>query len=451
MRTAIIGGGPAGLWFGILARRRDPTHEVVIHERNRPGDTFGWGVVFSDQTLGTLAAADPESFAEIEARFAHWTDIDVFLEDERVRSTGHGFCGLARVALLDILTRRAQALGVEIVHGSEVDDVEALSGRYDLVLAADGVNSKVRAQWAEHFQPSLDVRRCRFAWLGREGALPAFTFYFRRTEFGVFQVHAYPFDAHRSTFIVECHADTWRRAGLEDADEATTIARMEAIFARDLDGARLLGNRSAWRTFPTVRCGRWSHRNVALLGDAVHTAHFSIGSGTKLAMESAMALVDTLGAMPGAPIPAVLEAWEAARRPEVERLQHAAQTSLEWFEQTDRHVALDPLPFAFSLLTRSKRITWDELTTRDPALMQAVAADWVDRHGAGGHPPATPPVPLFTPLRLREVTLANRLVVSPMCQYRAEDGMPGDWHLVHLGSRALGGAGLLVVEATAVT
>ncbi len=467
MKTAIIGGGPAGLWFSILAKKQDPTHAITIHERNRPGDTFGWGVVFSDQTLGNLEAADPESFAEIRRNFAYWTDIDVFLEDAHARSTGHGFCGLQRVVLLDILTRRALALGVEIRHESEVVDVEALAATHDLVLAADGVNSGVRARYADTFQPSLDWRKCRFVWLGMEGALPAFTFYFRDTPHGVFQVHAYPFDADRSTFIVECRDETWRAAGLEGADEATTIAYMEALFAKDLaDGTgkqrRLLGNRSIWRVFPTVRCGRWSHGNVVLMGDAVHTAHFSIGSGTKLAMESAMALVDTLGKMPGRPMPEVLAAYEAARRPEVERLQAAAQTSLEWFENTNRTKHQDVLQFTFGLMSRSKRITWDELATRDPALVQRVADDWAAHH-EGSRPGAIPAgsdptaeraplaaVPLFTPLRLREVELPNRLVVSPMCQYSAVDGVVDDWHLVHLGSRAVGGAGLVIAEATAI-
>lgn len=463
MKTAIIGGGPAGLWFSILAKKQDPTHDITIHERNRPGETFGWGVVFSDQTLGNLEAADPESFAEIRRNFAYWTDIDVFLGDQHVRSTGHGFCGLQRVVLLDILTRRARALGVEIVHDSEIVDVEALAAAHDLVLAAEGVNSAVRSRYEESFRPALDWRKCRFVWLGMEGALPAFTFLFRDTPHGLFQVHAYPFDADRSTFIVECREETWRASGLEGADEATTLAFIEHLFAKDLAGRKLLANRSIWRVFPTVRCGSWSHGNVVLMGDAVHTAHFSIGSGTKLAMESAMALVDALGNMPGVPIPAVLAAYEAARRPEVERLQAAAQTSLEWFENTNRYKHQDVLQFAFALMSRSKRITWDELATRDPALVQRVAHHWADQH-AGSRPGATPAgvdpttgraplaaVPLFTPLRLREVELPNRLVVSPMCQYSAVDGVVDDWHLVHLGSRAVGGAGLVIAEATAIT
>lgn len=444
MRTAVIGGGPAGLTYGILAKKLDPSHEIVVYERNRPGDTFGWGVVFSDQTLDTLAAADPESFAEIERHFARWRDIDVFLEDRHVRSTGHGFCGLRRTALLDILERRALALGVDVRHEVEIDDPTPLMASHDLVLAADGINSKVRARFADTFQPSLDWRRCKFIWLGADVAFPAFTFFFRQHAAGLFQVHAYPFDDHTSTFIVECREEVWRAAGLEALDEAATIAFFEALFANDLRGARLLSNNSHWRTFPTVRNARWHHENVVLMGDAVHTAHFSIGSGTKLAMEDALALVETMQALPGHPVPELLAAYEAARRPEVERLQAAAQTSLEWFENSARHAGFDPLPFTFSLMTRSKRITWDELAKRDPALVGAVAEEWRGRHGGAG-------VPAFTPLALRGVTLPNRIVVSPMCQYSATDGVPDDWHLVHLGSRAVGGAGLVIAEATAVS
>lgn len=444
MRSAVIGGGPTGLYYGILAKKADPAHEVVVYERNRPGDTFGWGVVFSDQTLGTLAEADPESFAEIERAFASWRDIDVFLEGRHVRSTGHGFCGLRRTRLLDILERRARALGVDVRHEVEIDDPAPLMREHDLVLAADGVNSKVRARYAEILRPELDWRKCKFIWLGADTAFPAFTFFFRRHAAGLFQVHAYPFDDRTSTFIVECREEVWRAAGLEGADEAASIAFFEELFAKDLRGARLLGNNSYWRTFPTVRCARWHHENLVVAGDAVHTAHYSIGSGTKLAMEDAIALVKALGERPGAPVPEVLAAYEAARRPEVERLQAAAQTSLEWFENSARYADLAPLPFTFSLMTRSKRITWDALAERDPALVRAVAAEWTAAHGGSG-------VPAFTPLKLRDVVIPNRIVVSPMCQYSATDGMPDDWHLVHLGSRAVGGAGLVIAEATAVS
>lgn len=445
MKTLVVGGGPAGLYYGILARKLDPSHEVEVFERNALGDTFGWGVVFSDQTLGALQEADPESFAEIEQSFAYWNDIDVFIGDACVRSTGHGFCGLARKRLLEILERRAVALGVKVHHDVEIDDVEALRASCDLLLASDGVNSRIRERYAASFGPSVDWRKCKFAWLGMDTPFPAFTFLFRENEHGVFSVHAYPFDAERSTFIVECREETYRAAGLDRLDEDGIIAYMEALFAEDLaqaggpnGPARLLRNRTFWRTFPTVRNASWRHENVLLVGDAAHTAHFSIGSGTKLAMEDAIALVAALRDHPGAPIATVLDAYEAARRPEVERIQTSAQTSLEWFEHLGRYIRQDPLTFAFSLLTRSKRITYGELNTRDPALVARVRTQW-------GAPPA------FAPLRIREVELPNRIVVSPMCQYSAVDGRVDDWHLVHLGSRAVGGAGLVIAEATGVS
>ena len=443
-----VGGGPAGLYFGLLMKLQDASHEVTILERNRAGDTFGWGVVFSDQTLGIFEQADPVSHAAITRHFAYWTDIDTHWKGEVVRSTGHGFCGLKRMKLLEILEARAVELGCDVRHEVEVDDLSAIDA--DLVLIADGVNSRVRARYADHFQPSLDNRKCKFAWLGMNRRLPAFTFFFREAPLpdgstGLFQVHAYPFDDATSTFIVECREEVWRAAGLEGADEAATITFMERLFADDLAGARLLANRSAWRTFPTIRNARWVKENAVLMGDACHTAHFSIGSGTKLAMEDAIVLAAAFDRMPGAPVGAVLAAYEAERRPEVERLQASAQTSLEWFENTARYRDLAPLPFAFSLLTRSKRITWDELAKRDPTLVARVAEEWRATHGSTG------PVPAFTPYTVRGVTLPNRIVVSPMCQYSAVDGLPDDWHLVHIGSRAVGGAGLVICEATGVS
>jgi anthraniloyl-CoA monooxygenase len=445
VNIVIVGGGPAGLYFGLLMKLQDPAHRVRIYERNRRGDTFGWGVVFSDQTLGIFEHADPASLAEIRASFAWWTDIDIHWKGQVVRSTGHGFCGLARVKLLEILERRAVALGCEVHHEVDVDDPATWAGA-DLVLAADGVNSRIRARYADTFQPQLDWRRCKFAWLGTTKRLEAFTFFFRANDAGLFQVHAYPFDANTSTFIVECREEVWRRAGLDGADEAATVAYFETLFAEDLDGHRLLANGSAWRTFPTIRNTRWVYDNIVLVGDAAHTAHFSIGSGTRLAMEDAIVLAQAFADRPGVPVREVLTAYETVRRPDVERLQTSAQTSLEWFENSARYADLPPLPFAFSLLTRSKRITWDELAVRDPALVEQVRGDWAATEGA-----PDVPVPAFTPFRLRGLTLANRIVVSPMCQYSAVDGTPDDWHLVHLGARAIGGAGLVICEATGVS
>ena len=457
MRIEIIGGGPAGLYFGILMKLRDPRHEIRIWERNAPGETFGWGVVFSAQTLGHFDEADLVSAAEIRASFAWWDDIDVFVRDEHVRSTGHGFCGLARVRLLEILSQRAIQVGCIITSGADVDDAQFddLRASADLVLAADGVNSRVRTRFAESFRPTVEPRRCRFTWLGTDVQLPAFTFYFEDTPYGLFQVHSYPFlpvgaepvNGARSTFIVECTEDVWRRAGLDTATEEQTVALLQGIFGERLSavspGGRLLANRSLWRAFPNVRCERWSFENIALVGDAVHTAHFSIGSGTKLAMEDVIALADTLQAEPNVSL--ALERWESARRPEVGRLQTSAQTSLEWFEHSARYMTQSITQLTFGLMTRSKRITWDELAMRDPAFMGEVRREWCLVHGVSARDP------VHTPLQLRGVKLPNRIVVSPMCQYSAKDGLPDDWHLVHLGSRAIGGAGLVMAEATAVS
>ncbi|MSQ03483.1 MAG: bifunctional salicylyl-CoA 5-hydroxylase/oxidoreductase [Myxococcales bacterium] len=438
MRVEVIGGGPGGLWLSILLKKRAPSTQVVIHERNRRGDTFGWGVVFSDQTLDELGGGDEVALDRIRAAFVSWRDMETHVRGQRRISSGHGFCGLRRTALLEILEDRALELGVVVSHQDEVVDFEVLAARADVVVAADGINSGVRAAWAQHFRPSLDQRKCRFAWFGTTKVFERFTFLFAETDAGLFQVHAYPFDATMSTFIIECRDEVYQRAGLDALSEADTIVFFERLFAPWLDGHPLQTNKSLWRVFPTVRNAAWSHQNVCLLGDAQHTAHFSIGSGTKLAMESAMSLADALLAQGDEPIPTRLRAWETARRPQVERLQAAAQVSLEWFENSARYLQLDADTFQFSLMTRSKRITWDELQKRDPEGMAALRGRW------GGRPSLQP----FTS---RGVTFPNRIVVSPMCQYSADEGVPTDWHLVHLGSRAVGGAGLVMAEATAVT
>lgn len=437
MRVEVIGGGPGGLWLAILLKKRAPDTVVRVHDRNRRGDTFGWGVVFSDATLDELAGGDAVSLERIRSAFAYWKDMESRYRGEVRISSGHGFCGLRRTTLLDILEDRATELGVEVTHEDDVVDFEKLATEADVVVAADGINSGVRTAWAEHFQPTMDHRKCRFAWFGTKKVYERFTFLFAETEAGLFQVHAYPFDSTMSTFIVECRDEVWHKAGLDKLDEAQTVAFLEKLFAKDLDGHALRTNKSLWRIFPTIRNGRWHHQNVCLLGDALHTAHFSIGSGTKLAMETAMPLADALLAPGNATIPERLANWEAVRRPQVERLQATAQPSMEWFENSARFLGLDPDTFLFSMMTRSKRITWDELQKRDPKGMAAMWAKW------GGRP-------ALQPFTLRGVTLPNRIVVSPMCQYSAAEGVPTDWHLVHLGSRAVGGAGLVIAEATAV-
>ncbi len=442
---ACLGGGPAGLYLAILAKRADPRRNITVYERNQPGDTFGFGVVFSDATLETFARADPESHASISAAFAHWDDIDVFVHGERITSSGHGFAGLERRRLLALLHTRARELGVELRFGQE-PSLDELMAQHDLVVAADGVNSAARERFAAQLGPSVDLRPNRFVWLGSTQPLSAFTFYFDRNEAGLFRVHAYRYEPARSTFIVECTEETFRRTGLAAEDEAGAARYCEALFAHRLDGHRLLTNRSVWRRFPTVRNQRWHTGNLVLLGDAAHTAHFSIGSGTKLAMEDAIALAAALDEEPT--ISGALTRYEEARRGPAASVQRAAETSLTWFEETERYFdRLDPLTFTFSLLTRSLRINHENLRRRDPALVARVDAAFAARAGV----PEAKTTPMFVPLRLRGLTLPNRVGVSAMCQYMATDGLVGDWHLVHYGSRAIGGAGLVMTEMTDVS
>jgi anthraniloyl-CoA monooxygenase len=452
VKIVCVGGGPAGLYFALLMKKADPTHEITVLERNGPGDTFGFGVVFSDATLENFAEADAETHRAIAASFAHWHDIQIHYRGQVLTSTGHGFAGLARTRLLAILQARCADLGVKLLFQTEVPDPEAYRDA-DLVLGADGVNSTVRARYAAHFRPRIDWRPNRFVWLGTTCPFPAFTFLFREDGHGLWRAHAYRYDERQATFIVETTGTTWQRAGLDEATEADTLAFCETLFAPELQGHRLVANRSLWRQFPTVANACWSHDNVVLAGDAAHTAHFSIGSGTKLAMEDAIALARALRDDPD--VPAALAAYEAARRPLVESAQRAARVSLAWFEETERyHGRLEPIQFAFSLLTRSLRVTHANLRARDPAFVAAVDAWFAGQAAAqSGRPVAGAPAPppMFTPFRLRDLVLENRVVVSPMCQYSAEDGTPTDWHLVHLGSRAIGGAGLVMTEMTDVS
>ncbi len=459
----MIGGGPAGLFFALLLKKADPRHEVEVYERNRLDDTFGFGVVFSDATEEALAHADHEVTEAMAAQSHRWGDIEVNYEGTRITSGGHGFSGLSRKVLLQILADRCRAVGARICLEREVPDPELVRDA-DLVVASDGANSLVRERYREHFRPSVDTRPNRFVWLGTTKPFPAFTFYFKRDRHGLWRVHAYQYDRTHSTFIVEGREEAWRAAGLDRATEAETLAFCEQLFADELAGHRLLSNRSVWRSFPTIRNERWHHGNVVLTGDAAHTAHFSVGSGTKLAMEDAIALAEAVRAHRD--IPAALKAYEAARRPPVESLQRAAQASLQWFEDTERYMKLEPTQFAFALLTRSLRVTHQNLKVRDPEFVATVdrwfAAKARQVSAAGGprvaalprdagEVKAPPPPPMFTPLQLRDLLLPNRVAVSPMCQYSAVDGVPNDWHLVHLGSRAMGGAGLVFAEMTNVS
>ena len=448
-RVVCLGGGPAGLYAAILLRKALPRARVEVYERNRPDDTFGWGVVFSDQTMDNFRLADLESHADIVGSFHHWDDIEVHFRGEALRSGGHGFCGIARKRLLNILQERAAELGVELHFQREIDDDAAFADA-DLVLGSDGVNSRVRTRHAVVFEPSIEVRRCRYIWLGIERPFDAFTFAFERTEHGWFQIHAYQFSADLSTVIVETREETWRAHGLDRADAEQSVEFCERLFARYLGGQRLQSNArhlrgSAWLNFNRVSCRRWHDGNVVLIGDAAHTAHFSIGSGTKLAMEDAISLARHVTAT--RELPRALEAYHEERNVEVLKLQSAARNRMEWFENVARYTALPPRQFAYSLLTGSQRIGHENLKLRDDAFVADYERWLAGRTGGAGAARA----PMFLPLKLRGLTLANRVVVSPMAQYMAKDGVPGDWHLVHYGSRALGGAGLVYTEMTCVS
>jgi anthraniloyl-CoA monooxygenase len=458
VRIAVIGGGPGGLYFAALAQQLDPSHDITVWERNRADDTFGFGVVFSDETLGGIEHADEAVHAQMQREFARWDDIDVHYRDRVITSGGHGFAAMSRRRLLQILQERCRSLGVTLHFETLAPDVDELAATHELVIACDGVNSAVRARYADTFGPSLDVRRCKYMWLGTDKVFDAFKFYVRETPHGVMQIHGYPYDAKGSTFIVEMNDAVWQRAGFDvfadhqflpgESDEKS-VAHVCELFADILDGHEVMTNNSRWINFTTVRNEHWRHGNVVLLGDAAHTAHFSIGSGTKLAMEDALALVACLHEQPD--VDTALDAYEAERRPVVLSTQRAAQASLEWFENLGQYTDQDPVQFAFNIMTRSRRVTYDNLRLRDPEFVKTVDEWFAEHERSRGHGRGDVCPPMFQPLRLRGLELANRVAVSPMDMYKAEDGMPTPFHLVHLGGKALGGAGLVMTEMVCVS
>ena len=450
MRIEVIGGGPAGLYFSLLMKKHDPGHEITVHELNRHDDTFGFGVVFSATTLGHFRDYDAESFDRIRESFAYWDDIDIHYRGGVVTCGGNDFCGMSRKTLLLLLQDRCRELGVAMRFETDIDSLEPFAGA-DLVVACNGINSWIREAYRDSFRPSYDWRPNKFVWLGATRSLPAFTFDFRRNNHGIWNLHAYQYDGEMATWIVETTEAAWRSAGLDDASEEDTVAFTRDLYADLLDGGEIVTNRSLWRSFPTIRCRSFVHDNMVIMGDAAHTAHFSIGSGTKLAMEDAIALYEEFRAHDG--VADALAAYDANRHEEVGRLQHAAEVSLSWFEHVERYWHMEPMQFAFSLMSRSKAITYDNLRVRDAGFVADMerwfSNDAAERFAA----PALrdkPLPPMFAPLPLRDLRLDNRVVVSPMCQYCAVDGMPTEWHYVHLASRAVGGAALVFTEMACI-
>ncbi|MBX9825686.1 MAG: bifunctional salicylyl-CoA 5-hydroxylase/oxidoreductase [Xanthobacteraceae bacterium] len=453
MNVHVLGGGPAGLYFAILMKKAWPHTRITVFERNKPDDTFGFGVVFSDQTLEAFESYDRETYRQIVGHFAYWDDIEIHFRGSTHRIGGNGFCGTSRAMLLKILGRRAHSLGINIKYGSEADPDKTTIRGADLVVAADGINSRTRELFKDRFKPTIELRPNHFAWMGSDRPMDAFNFFFRETRHGIFIAHCYQYQPGRSTWVMETDPETFKRAGLDKLDEQASARFLEGVFAEELNGHKLITNRSLWRNFPTIRCEHWTADNIVLIGDAKATAHFSIGSGTKLAMEDAIALYEAFRITGGRDVKTALSHFEKSRRDEVEKTQHSADVSLVWFEHVRRFWDMDPTRFAFGLMTRSKAITYDNLALRAPDFVKMtdkVVARDVEALGFDVDT-VKPEVPMFQPFRLRDMTLVNRVVVSPMCQYSAKDGLPGDWHIVHYGSRAIGGAGLMFTEMTDVS
>ncbi len=452
MKIAILGAGPAGLYSGLLIKKANPSHAITIIERNAADVTYGWGVVFSDRTLASFQRADYRTYEQITGHFVIWDDIDVYYRSEKISCAGHVIASISRKRLLNILQSRCRELGIDLRFGHEINDPAELEG-FDLLIAADGINSIVRKNYASQFKPNIELGRARYIWLGADKVLDAFTFIFCENEHGLFQVHSYPFSGTTSTFIVECDEASWLKAGLDKADEAQSLAYCQQLLADNLHGAGLLSNNSKWINFPTLKTRHWHFQNMVLLGDSAHTAHFSIGSGTKLAMEDAIALASALEQRHD--LETALNEYELERKPVVEVFQKAAQESQTYFETIKRYLGLDPMQFTFQLLTRSGRITYDDLRLRDSRFVDAVDR-WAMQKANSlltyHHPQAIfAPPPVFTPVRLRNLVLSNRLVLSPRLSYPAQDGMPGEGHAEQMSNDTLAGAALVVTEPIATS
>jgi anthraniloyl-CoA monooxygenase len=445
MKITVIGGGPGGLYFSILTKKAMPHCQIDIYERNKPDDSFGFGVVFSDETLGEFLKRDMKSYELIRSKFAYWDDIIIARDGESVTIAGNGFCGCSRKTLLQLLQQRCLEEGVNLHFEQNVDDLSQFADS-DIILATDGIGSAIRTQYQKEFGTKIELKKNRFVWLGSTKPLDAFTYFFRSTPHGTIVAHSYQYEEGMSTWIFECSDETWKKHGFEVTNEADTMAKIAEIFAAELDGHPLISNKSHWRQFPHVTNENWYHNNIVLLGDAKATAHYSIGSGTKLAMDSAIGLSDAVIANPN-DVKAAFRQYDKSRRNTVEMIQYAAIVSLDWFENMDRHIQHSFQQFAFGCMTRSKKVTYENLRLRDSSFTDKVLKEFIHKC----HAELVSASPAFTTFKLRNLELHNRIVMSSMGQYVAENGLVNDWHFQHYTSRAVGGLGLILTEMTAVS
>lgn len=447
-KITVIGGGPGGLYFSILTKKAMPNCQIDVYERNKPEDSFGFGVVFSDETLGEFLMRDLPSYELIRSEFAYWDDINIARDGQTVSISGNGFCGCSRKTLLKLLHQRCREEGVNLHFEQNVDDLSQFADS-DIIVACDGIGSAIRTQFASEFGTKIELKKNRFVWMGSTKPLDAFTYFFRTTPFGTIVAHTYQYEQGMSTWIFECSDETWRKFGFEVTNEEDTIQKMAEIFNEELEGHPLISNKSHWRQFPHVTNEKWSHNNIVLLGDAKATAHYSIGSGTKLAMDSAIGLSDAVIANPNN-VQAAFEQYDKNRRNTVEIIQYAALVSLDWFENMDRHMQHPFYQFAFGCMTRSKKVTFENLQIRDKSFTDKVVNEFFESLNSLLPTPYSKSA-AFSTFKLRNLELPNRIVMDPMGQYSAENGLVNDWHFVHYGSRATGGVGLILTEMTAIS